>query len=65
MTHVFERIQQGLFEAIEFAKGEKSKSVVHEIAPNALAVSVTNTPPLHPPTPANAPQFPVPAHPTR
>lgn len=65
MTHAFESIQQGLLEAIEFAKGEESKSVVHEIAPNALALSLTNTPPPPPPTPANAPQSPVLARPTR
>ncbi|MGB0384412.1 MAG: helix-turn-helix domain-containing protein [Ardenticatenaceae bacterium] len=31
MNNAFESIQQGLLEAIEFAQGEKSKSVVHEI----------------------------------
>ena len=31
MNPAFESIQQGLLEAIEFAKGEKSKSIVHEI----------------------------------
>lgn len=31
MNNAFESIQQGLLEAIEFAEGDKSKSVVHEI----------------------------------
>lgn len=31
MNPAFESIQQGLLEAIEFAQGEKSKSIVHEI----------------------------------
>lgn len=31
MNNAFESIQKGLMEAIEFAQGEKSNSVVHEI----------------------------------
>lgn len=31
MNNAFESIQQGLLEAIEFAQGETSKSVVHKI----------------------------------
>ncbi|OUD13892.1 NadS family protein [Thioflexithrix psekupsensis] len=33
MTKAFESIRQGLTEAIEFAKGNKEKAIVHEFTP--------------------------------
>lgn len=33
MSELFESIQQGLTEAIEFAQGKPGKAVVHEFAP--------------------------------
>ncbi|MDY7025714.1 MAG: NadS family protein [Pseudomonadota bacterium] len=33
MSKAFDRIKQGLDEALEFSKGNKGKAVVHEFAP--------------------------------